>query len=35
MCLRPLTNRNPAQIARHYAQGHDALAWTMAPGPRD
>jgi len=28
-------NRNPAQIAPHYAQGHDALAWTMEPGPRD
>lgn len=33
MCLRPLVNRNTAQIARHYAQGHDALAWTMEPGP--
>jgi hypothetical protein len=32
MCLRPLANRNPAQIARHYAQGHDQLPWTMEPG---
>ena len=32
MCLRPLVNRNPAQTARTYAQGHDQVAWTMEPG---
>ncbi|MPZ57281.1 MAG: hypothetical protein GEU91_12440 [Rhizobiales bacterium] len=32
MCLRPLLNRNPAQTARSYAQGHDQLAWAMEPG---
>jgi hypothetical protein len=29
MCLRPLVNRNPAQTARNYAQGHDQVAWTI------
>jgi hypothetical protein len=32
MCLRPLINRNPAQTARNYAQGHDQVAWAMEPG---
>jgi hypothetical protein len=31
MCLRPLVNRNPAQTARNYAQGHDAALWAMEP----
>jgi len=31
MCLRPLVNRNPAQTARNYAHGHDAVAWAMEP----
>jgi hypothetical protein len=32
MCLRPLVNRNPAQTARTYSQGHDQVAWAMEPG---
>ena len=32
MCLRPLINRNPAQTARNYAQGHDQVAWATEPG---
>jgi hypothetical protein len=32
MFARPLVNRNPAQTARDYATGHDALAWTLPPG---
>ncbi len=32
MYARPLVNRNPAQTARHYAPGHDALAWSLPPG---
>ena len=31
MFLRPLVNRNPAQTARNYAQGHDAALWAMEP----
>jgi hypothetical protein len=31
MCLRPLVNRNPAQTARDYAQGHDEWSWAMQP----
>jgi len=31
MYARPLVNRNPAQTARYYASGHDALAWSSAP----
>jgi hypothetical protein len=34
MCLRPLINRNPAQVARDYAPCHDALAWSMDRGAR-
>jgi hypothetical protein len=29
--MRPLVNRNPAQSNMHYAPGHDARAWGMAP----
>ena len=32
MFMRPLVNRNPAQIARNYAHGHDQLSWMMPPG---
>ena len=32
MCLRPLINRNPAQTARTYSQGHDQVTWTTEPG---
>jgi hypothetical protein len=31
MCLRPLVNRNPAQTARNYAEGHDEWSWAMQP----
>jgi hypothetical protein len=29
--LRPLVNRNPAQLARTYAQGHDQRDWSLPP----
>jgi hypothetical protein len=29
--LRPLINRNPAQTARSYSQGHDQASWSMPP----
>jgi hypothetical protein len=32
MYLRPLINRNPAQTAGRYAQGHDQVAWAIEPG---
>jgi hypothetical protein len=32
--MRPLVNRNPAQSNMHYAPGHDARAWGMAPPDR-
>jgi hypothetical protein len=31
MFLRPLVNRNPAQTARNYAAGYDAMSWAMEP----
>ena len=31
MCLRPLVNRNPAQTARNYSNGHDQNSWAMEP----
>lgn len=31
MCLRPLVNRNPAQMARTYAAGHDSISYAMEP----
>jgi hypothetical protein len=31
MFMRPLVNRNPAQTARNYAQGHDQALWAMDP----
>jgi len=33
--LRPLANRNPAQMPRTYAPNHDALNWSMGPEPMD
>jgi len=33
--LRPLINRNPAQMARTYSSGHDQWNWAMPPEPMD
>jgi hypothetical protein len=33
--LRPLINRNPAQMARTYSPGHDQWNWAMPPEPMD
>jgi hypothetical protein len=33
--LRPLVNRNPAQMARTYSPGHDELHWALPPQPMD
>jgi hypothetical protein len=35
MFFRPLVNRNPAQTARNYANGHDQAPWAMEPAHYD